>query len=141
MDNQDEVLLLQRKQEQRRQLDARKDALAKYVYDLVKSHREMLPDPAQLQNLRSLAASTDSLEELKIYIWYQTSRTTRPPIRREFGIPLVRIIESLEQEEFAIEQVRLFLGYLYRYAHFERNNPEAPTGRQTPSANRSGRNR
>jgi hypothetical protein len=143
MDNQDQVTKLQREWEQRRRLDARKDALAKHVYDLVNSQREALPDPAQLQNLRSLAASTDSLEELKIYIWYQMSRPGRPPIRLEFGRPLVRIIETLaqEEEELAVKQVRLLLGYLYRYARFARINPSVTSGGQRSSANRSGGSR
>jgi hypothetical protein len=126
MDNQDQVTMLQREREQHgkldAKLDAKKDDIAKRVYELVNSQIKSLPDPAQLQNLRSLAANTDSLEEIKIYIWYQTSRTNRPPIRPEFGIPLVRIIESLAQEELAIEQVRLFLGYLYRFARYRRGN-------------------
>src|SRR5258705_12998080 len=103
MDNRDQVSLLQGEQERRRKLDDKKDDLAKRVYDLVNSQFNALPQPAQLQNLRSLAASTDSLEELKIYIQYQTSRTSQPPIRPEFGDPLARIIETLAQEELAIE--------------------------------------
>src|SRR5688572_19056445 len=104
MDNQDQVTMLQREQEQRRKLDARKDALAKRVYDLVHSQRGRPPGQAQLQNLRSLAASTDSLEELKIYIWYQMTRAGQP-IPPELGRPLVGVIEELAQEDLAIEQV------------------------------------
>jgi hypothetical protein len=141
MDNRDQVTMLQTAQEQRRRLDARKDDLAKRMYELVNSQLNALPEPAQLQNLRSLAANTDSLEELKIYILYQTSRTSRPPIRREFGEPLVRIIETLAQEELAIEQVRLFLGYLYRFARYSRGNRPTTSREQRPSTGRSGGNR
>jgi hypothetical protein len=141
MDNQDQVSLLQGEQERRRKLDAKKDDLAKRVYDLVNSQFNALPQPAQLQNLRSLAASTDSLEELMIYIRYQTSRPSQPPIRPEFGDPLVRIIETLGQEELAIEQVRLFLGYLYRFARYRSRNPPTTSREQRPSTGRSGGNR
>jgi hypothetical protein len=96
----------------------------------VNKHRERLPDPAQLQNLRSLAAGTESLEELKIYIWYQMTRSGRAPIPSGFGGELVGIIEALaqEEEELAVKQVGLLLGYLYRYARYARDNQRTSGG-------------
>jgi hypothetical protein len=147
MDNQDHVLKLQQERERRQNLDGKKNALAKRVYELVNrtlenNQRDALPDPAQLQNLRSLAAGTDSLEELKIYILYQMSRPGRAPISPQFGRPLVGIIEELAQEEFApVEQVRLLLGYLYRYARYARDNQPTSSGAPRQSDRRSGGNR
>jgi hypothetical protein len=148
MDNQDHVTRLQKEREQRQKLDNKKDALAKQVYDLVNKHRERLPDPSQLQNLRSLAAGTESLEELKIYIWYQITRSGRAPIPSGFGSELVGIIEGLRQEALArqeealaIKQVRLLLGYLYRYARYARDNQPMSSGAPRQSSNRPGGNR
>jgi hypothetical protein len=146
MDNQDLVIKLQQERERRQNLDSKKNALAKRVYELVKrtlehNRPDVLPVPAQLQNLRSLATGTDSLEELKIYIWYQMSRP-RAPISQQFGRPLVDIIEELAQEEHAVEQVRLLLGYLYRYARYaRRDNQPTSGGAPRQSSNRSGGNR
>jgi hypothetical protein len=148
MDNQDHVIKLQQERERRQNLDGKKDALAKRVYELVnrtlENNQRDLPDPAQLQNLRSLAAGTDSLEELKIYILYQMSRPGRAPISPQFGRPLVGIIEELAQlaqEERAVEQVRLLLGYLYRYARYARDNQQTSGGAPRQSSNRLGGNR
>src|SRR5262249_45464895 len=143
MDNQDHVIKLQQERERRQNLDDKKDALAKRVYELVnrtlENDQRNLPDPAQLQNLRSLAAGTDSLEELKIYILYQMSRPGRAPISPQFGRPLVDIIEELAQEERAVEQVRLLLGYLYRYARYaRRDNQPTSGGASRQSGKRSG---
>ena len=148
MDNQDHVIKLQQERERRQNLDDKKDALAKRVYELVnrtlENDQRNLPDPAQLQNLRSLAAGTDSLEELKIYILYQMSRPGRAPISPQFGRPLVGIIEELAQlaqEERAVEQVRLLLGYLYRYARYARDNQPTSGGAPRQSSSRLGGNR
>jgi hypothetical protein len=147
MDSQDHVARLQKEREQRQKLDDKKDALAKRVYELVnrtlENSQRDLPVPAQLQNLRSLAAGTDSLEELKIYILYQMSRPGAP-ISPQFGRPLVGIIEELAQlaqEECPVEQVRLLLGYLYRYARYARDNQPMSGGAPRQSSNRSGGNR
>ena len=145
MDNQDHVIKLQQERERRQNLEGKKNALAKRVYELVnrtlENDQRDLPDPAQLQNLRSLAAGTDSLEELKIYILYQISRPGAP-ISQQFGRPLVDIIEELAQEERAVEQVRLLLGYLYRYARYaRRDNQPTSGGAPRQSSNRSGGNR
>ena len=145
MDNQDHVIKLQQERERRQNLDGKKNALAKRVYELVnrtlENSQRDLPVPAQLQNLRSLAAGTDSLEELKIYILYQMSRPGAP-ISPQFGRPLVGIIEELAQEDLApVEQVRLLLGYLYRYARYARDNQPTSSGAPRQSSNRSGGNR
>jgi hypothetical protein len=146
MDNQDHVIKLQQERERRRDLDGKKNALAKRVYELVNrtlenNQRDALPVSAQLQNLRSLAAGTDSLEELKIYILYQMSRPGRALISPQFGRPLIGTIEELAQEELAVEQVRLLLGYLYRYACYVRDNQPTSSGAPRQSSHRSGGNR
>src|SRR5947208_2545433 len=92
----------------RRELEAKKDELAGAVYALVGRFlgdpEAALPEASQLQNLCSLAASTDSLEELRIFIRYQMSRGERKPIIPvEFGKDL---LAALPPE---METARVFL--------------------------------
>lgn len=111
--------------ELRRKLEEEKDAIAKEVYTLINQQAVNLPETAQLQNLRTVAAGTKSLEELKIYILYQMSREMQnPPIDPQFGCALLQCIKNLKPTDgnnnFWVEKVRLFLGYLGRYARYAR---------------------
>jgi len=115
--------------ELRRKLEDEKDTIAREVYKLVDQQGAHLPETAQLQNLRTVAAGTESLEELKIYIYYQMSREIRnPPIDPQFGRALLQSIENLKptggNNDFWVEKVRLFLGYLARYARYARAEGE-----------------
>lgn len=80
------------------------------------------PKTAQLQNLRTIAASTDSVKEVEIFIQYQMSRTGAP-IGPEVGKALLNAITQLKEPSdplLNIEKVRYFLGNLVRYAAYKR---------------------
>jgi len=103
---------LQEVLERQRQLERKKDDLARAVYELVESQSRNIPRPAQLQNLRTVAAGTGSLEELKIFVQYQMSRSAAP-INPSFGEALLKRLPT------NMEEARIFLGYLYRYARYK----------------------
>ncbi len=101
--------------EQRRQLERSKDELARKVYQLVKEAE--LPGSAQLQNLRTVAASTESFEELKLFILYQEAREWQSG----FGEALLRHLDTLRAgagDRLFMEKIRHFLGFLIRYARY-----------------------
>ncbi len=66
------------------------------------------PEKSQLQNLRSLAASTDCREELVLFIRYQAARLGRA---FEQGFAEAVIANMPEK----MDEARLYLGYVYRH--------------------------
>lgn len=111
----------------RRALEAKKDEILKLIEERF-GEVNYWPKPTQLQNLRTIAASTDSVKEVKIFIQYQMSRTGAP-IGAQLGNALLDAIGSLEEPNdplLSIEKVRYFLGNLARYAAYKRKAPGRP---------------
>lgn len=111
----------------RRALEAKKDEILKLIEERF-GKVNYWPKPTQLQNLRTIAASTDSVKEVEIFIQYQMSRTGAP-IGAQLGNALLDAIGSLEEPNdplLSIEKVRYFLGNLARYAAYKRKAPGRP---------------
>lgn len=111
---------LSEKLTRRRALEDRKDKIATDAMDLFTLSKDLWPTPTQLQGLRAAAASTDSVEEVKIFIQYQVGREQ---IKKPFGDKLIDHIKSWESEtngdmKLYIEIVRQFLGNAVRYRKY-----------------------
>lgn len=65
----------------------------------------------QIRNILDMAQATDSFKALEIFIRYQAGRKT---ISHKFAEDLIRELEKI-QKESGIEEIRLYLGYMYRY--------------------------
>ena len=106
--------------DRRRALEEKKDEILALIENLFEG--QAWPKAAQLQNLRTIAASTDSVKEVEIFIQYQMSRTGAP-ITPEEGQALLQAIGQLKEPTnplLSIEKVRYFLGNLARYAVYKR---------------------
>lgn len=111
----------------RRALEAKKDEILKLIEERF-GEVNYWPKPTQLQNLRTIAASTDSVKEVEIFIQYQMSRSGAP-IKRNVGDGLLQAIRQLEEPIdplLSIEKVRYFLGNLARYAVWKRKAQGQP---------------
>ncbi|MEW6457052.1 MAG: hypothetical protein AB1410_10120 [Acidobacteriota bacterium] len=108
-------------------IEKRKDHLVKEAEKLCNDYgREKIPETAQLQNLRTVAFSTSSIEEIKNYIKYQMGRIKEWFSEKEgkkFGDALIKKIEEEKtyfssNPDTALYSIRLFIGYLIRYAKY-----------------------
>ena len=105
---------MRRRFQKQQALDDEKDMLAKLAVSLVDklvNQEVRFPKKSQLQNFRTAAAGYVSVQEIKIYITYQMSRS-QSPLNRTFG---KTIIDDLDKFDNDIEKSRLFLGYFCRY--------------------------
>lgn len=108
----------------REKIEGHKDELVRRAEKLCDAHRPRVAR-AGLQNLLTIANSTLSVEEVKNFIKYQMGRKTEARKWRDFGEYLIKEIEEIVNNmgisgnsEFNIQLVRLFLGYVTRYAQF-----------------------
>ena len=99
------------------ELEKQKDEIAKIAEELCQRQRSLLPRRTQFENLRVVASSTESIEELKSYIYYQIGRERYEP---GFGKDLLKAIDEVAKLIPDVRgragAVRLFTGYLSRYA-------------------------
>ena len=111
----DKMLVLKR----RRALEDKKDDIASAAIDVFTQPK---PSAAQLQGLRTAAASTDSVKEVKIFIQYQIGRGQ---IKPGFGEALLTTITEWQGQadpddpKLYIEMVRQFLGNVVRYGKYQ----------------------
>jgi hypothetical protein len=109
-------------------VEERKDEIARMADELCRRfgdrrpEQNRLPSRAQFENLRLVASSTESIEEVKSFIYYQIARGVEG-WSRDFGDELLQKIEQIAgifgaDKQKQIKAIRLFTGYLIRYALF-----------------------
>jgi hypothetical protein len=101
-------------------VEEKKDKIAGVADELCERFKNNLPSRAQFENLRLVASSTESIEEVKSFIYYQIARGV---VDKGFGNELLRRIEEIAKifgadKQKQIKAIRLFTGYLIRYAMF-----------------------
>jgi hypothetical protein len=103
-------------------VEEKKDEIAGVADELCERFKNNLPSRAQFENLRLVASSTESIEEVKSFIYYQIARGVEG-WSRDFGDELLQKIEQIAgifgaDKQKQIKAIRLFTGYLIRYAMF-----------------------
>jgi phage regulator Rha-like protein len=103
-------------------VEKEKDEIARMAEELCERFQNNLPKRAQFENLRLVASSTESIEELKSFIYYQKARKI-PKWTDKFVEELIKKIEGIkskfsDNKQMQIKAIRLFTGYLIRYALF-----------------------
>lgn len=103
-----------------------KDKLVERAEKLCDEHYPTV-SRAGLHNLLALANSTLSVKEIQNFIKYQMGRSTKGEdwAKKDFGKNLVSEINKIktecnvdEDKELYIALVRLFIGYVVRYAQY-----------------------
>jgi len=105
-----------------RDLENRKDGIARYAKELCERFQNRrFPPISQFENLRIVASSTESIEEVKSFIYYQVGRRV-PGWSKELGDELIEKIDDvvalLTDRTGQMRALRLFMGYLVRYARY-----------------------
>lgn len=111
--------------ELKEKIEGQKDKLVRKAENLKQAPKVT---SAGLQNLLAIANSTQSVEEVKNFIKYQIGRRTtgRDWRTNGFGEFLIREIEDIVKNygggnlKYSAQLVRLFLGYVTRYAEYLR---------------------
>lgn len=102
------------------------DVQIKEVRDLCRRHASALPERSQLQTLLRFAQSTDSPEELRLFIQYQASRDQF----RRFKAFLTELVAKLEKRfSDDIIGARRYLGWVVRAGNVERLRAAQDQGR------------
>lgn len=112
--------------ELRSKIEKYKDKLVEQAEELCDKHRPEV-SRAGLHNLLALANSTLSVKEIQNFVKYQMGRRTKGDdwFRNYFGENLVSELNKIktkynvgEDKDFYIALVRLFIGYVLRYAQY-----------------------
>lgn len=102
--------------------ERKKEEIIKKVKKLVEENQDLLQNTShsQLNNLRELVRRTQIIEEIEIYLKYQTARKQGFGKDEERGMKLIEKMMGIIKEELKIQDspdnIKYFFGNFVRYA-------------------------